>query len=299
MSELIERGEFTLNPERALEMLGDHLLPTREHYLLLWTQAAYLLGAPELQVEIGRFGVTYRFQSTRDLPSLELARHIHSVDDRAIQSLALGVRVASRGVGKVTIESSSGFHVFAKDGSWKEIGGGGDEVVLRVSRFRWDTGPELRLLRRACAWSPLPVRINGVSAALEYWGDRATLAESYLPGQGLAAPAASFALHPPRVCKEHLGRRVPCRIALSLSNRGAPTQLIWVRYGVVIHQEERDLGLPGLSAVLCADDLTTDLTGFQLGEGEDLEKRIEEVRVEAHAMLERTRRKESDVSADL
>ncbi len=286
MSELIERGEFTLNPERALEMLGDHLLPTREHYLLLWAQAAYLLGAQELQVEIGRFGVTYRFQPSRNIPNLELARHIHARDDQAVQRLALGIRVASRAVGKVTMESPSGFEVFAKDGTWKEMGGGGDEVILRVSRFRWDTGPEMRLLRRACAWSPLTVRINGVSAGLEYWGDRSTLAESYLPGEGLSAPAASFALHPPRVSKELLGRRVPCRIALSLSCRGGHAQLTWVRHGVVIHQGERDLDLPGLWVVLCVDDLSTDLTGFQLREGEALDKRIEEVRVEAHAMGE-------------
>lgn len=281
--EVLDRGEFTLNPERALELLGDKLLPTRHHYLLLWVQAAYLLGAPELTISVGWFSIRFHFSPVREIGELNLARQIPLGCDRALQALALGVRVASRGMGKVTLQTSQGSQVFSKDGSWAESGGlrHGRGVALSVTRFRWDHSFELLLLSQACAWSPIPISLNGRDTRRKFWGDSRTLVEKYLDGEGLSAPGASFAQRPHRVPVEQIGQRVSCRLALSLSGRQSDATLIWVRHGVVVGESQRDLEIPGLCAVVCADDLPTDLTGFGLLEGPELQKRIEEVRVEA------------------
>ena len=284
--EVLDRGEFTLNPERALELLGDKLLPTRHHYLLLWVQAAYLLGAPELTISVGWFSIRLHFSPIREIGELNLAQQIPLGSDRALQALALGVRVASRGTGKVTLQTSHGSQVFSKDGSWAESGCVRQGVVLSVTRFRWDHSFELLLLSQACAWSPIPISLNGRDLRLKFWGDSRTLVERYLAGEGLSAPGASLAQRPHRVPLEQVGQRVSSRLALSLSGRQSDAALTWVRHAVVIGESQRDLEVPGLCAVICVDDLPTDLTGFGLLEGPELQKRIDEVRVEALVMKE-------------
>ena len=74
MSELSQPGVFTIDPQRALELMGEHLLPSKNHALLLWVQSAVLLGAGRIEFTVGRMGLSLAFVPQREIPELDLAR---------------------------------------------------------------------------------------------------------------------------------------------------------------------------------------------------------------------------------
>lgn len=284
MSELSQPGVFTIDPQRALELMGEHLLPSKNHALLLWVQSAVLLGAGRIEFTVGRMGLSLAFVPQREIPELDLAREIVGAGDEAFKLLSLGIRVACRGIGRVTLETERLSQTFCKDGAWLESATGKPGLLLKVNRFRWDVSEEVRLLQRSCRWTPIPVLVNGKDVRAQVWGDERTHTQSYLAGTGLSVPGVSLAKHPPRIPAESLGQRLDCRAALSLNQHDQQSRLHWVRFGVVINTEETDLGVHGIDAVLAADDLSTDISGFSLSQGEVKDKRIEEIRVEALAM---------------
>ena len=280
MPELSEQGEFTIDPHRALELMGDQMLPSKNHALLLWVQSAVLLGAESVQFNIGHLGFSMAFEPQLEVPELDLAREILGKGEEGLKLLSLGVRVVCRGIGRVTLENRHFSQSFSKDGAWLESGTGKPGLTLRVNRFRWDIGGEVRLLQKSCAWTSIPILVNGKDVRAQLWGDERTHAQGFLDGVGLSLPGVSLAKHPARVPVENLGKRLVCRAALTTNLLGSRSRIHWVRRGVTIATEEADLGSDGVEAVVTADDLTTDLSGFTLSQGEKKEKRIAEIRAE-------------------
>lgn len=282
------RGEFTLNPARAAEHLRHLQLPGPDHFLLKLVQAGVAAGAAEIRVKIGWFGLEIDIALAECLPLEDLSSYLLRQDRPGLRYLAIGVNAALSSVRAVTLEQAGKRLVVTRKSQWEEKVLPQPGLRIGLARNRWDTSSERRLLTDVCCWCPVPLAVNGHPVQIPSWGSNATLVQSYVPGHSLSAPATSRALSPPRVPSSLAGRRIPCDMVLALESHSGPGIVYFVQHGVTVCQRRMTFGQEGVVAVVGADNLPTDLGGFEVLDGEALEERIVAVRVELEKMSRRT-----------
>lgn len=265
-------GEFTLNPVRAAQHMSRLQLPGPHHYLLKMVQAAVAGGASEIRARVGWFGLELQF----DLPQ-----------PLRLEAMATGVNAALSSLKTVTLEQQGRRHVYSRKSQWEEVAPFAPGLRIGLVRTRWDCSAELGLLSQLCCWCPVPFILNGRSARIAQWGSSRTRVQSYVPGTALSAPASSRAAIPPRVPAQLAGRRIACDMVLALEPYPSST-VTFIQHGVAICQRKVEFGREGVVAVVGADDLPTDLGGFELIDGPALKERIAAIRVEVEKMSQRT-----------
>ena len=86
------------------------------------------------------------------------------------------------------------------------------------------------------------------------------------------------------------GEEGPCRAWLAVAaHLETPNRVIYVEDGVVLSEEEHQLGCPGMIAVISAESLAKDLTGFQLVKNADYERNLEWLRQQASQLRQQLR----------
>lgn len=269
--------KFTIDPDRAVELLGRLQLPDPRFYLLKLVQAGVASGAPLVEVEVGFFGVEVRFLTPSTLDTAHLFRHLVAPGERALRHLAIGVNSAPFAV---TLEQGEVRQVFSAKGSWEEKCRFREGLAVRMRRTAFPSS-EMMFLRERCRWSPVPVLINGLDPGLEPWGRHQ--AETYLFGsERLRAPGSSLAKAPPRLPAALLGSSVRCGGALALVPQGSRVDL--VLDGVIVASRR---GVPGMLAVLDAEGLKTDLSGLEIVEDEAYLALLEELPEQFRLLRER------------
>ena len=182
-----ERGGFTLDREKAREKLSKFRLPSPHFYVLEFIQAAQLLGASRIEVTVDANEVRMRFDgqilAKSDLQSIYRTGFAGGLDPkrRALRRLAIGLSaVWGLDPAEVWIYSSNSqqsvYAEFFPDGDDRvseapEGRGLGSTFYVRervrlshvVDLFHKMRGtlPEEALIRERCAWSDVPVEVNG------------------------------------------------------------------------------------------------------------------------------------------
>lgn len=193
-------GRFSVDAPRAREKLQKFRLPDPHRYVLQFVQAAHLLGASRIEVQVDADEVDLYFDgdplTRRDLEGLESSAFRRRMDrrDRAVRHLAIGV-IAARDVDPARIVITSGREGEAgvrwADGADEERGAraalgpdrGTTHIYLRetlrashLTAFLHKFGADLteeRLVREHCRFSTVPVHLGGerVSRGLHLPGD--------------------------------------------------------------------------------------------------------------------------------
>lgn len=282
------QGEFTIDPQRAASLLRQQQLASPDHYLLKLVQAGVAGGASEIRVKIGWFSIELEFTLPRPLPLQNLSSHLVRPATPALGYLAVGVNAALCTLRTVTLEQGGERLVQTCRSQWEETSTPRPGLRVGLARTRWDTSAERALLADVCCWCPVPLSVNGRAVQIALWGSSSTLVQSYVPGSSLSAPAVSRALLPPRVPPGLAGRRVMCDMVLALESHAGPGAVHFVQHGVTVCRRRVDFGREGVVAVVGAEGLPTDLSGFELLDGDALSERIRAVSVEVEKMSRRT-----------
>lgn len=307
-----ESGSFSVDLRSAHQKMRANTRQTNEIgcYILKFIQAAIAAGASQVELEVGWSEVTLHCSLPGGL----------SLDRGPIRKhLALGVFMAlDQGVQWLAVEIGGNRDVFSEQRQWQEPCPLRPKVLLIRCR-RWSFWrPEIHLIRQRCRWAVPVIHLNeeelhsfsaddpsllkGAAWGL-LSGGGPHLVESYIFGgdsqNRLRAPGFSGARLPPLLPANRVGPWVYCMAMLAISPcNSSKSRLFLAIDGVVLNSIELELGIGGLSCILEASDLTTDLMGLRLiGQteliaGDDLRShplgdRIEQIRREAVKMKER------------
>ena len=109
------------------------------------------------------------------------------------------------------------------------------------------------------------------------------LVERYVAGPGcLIAPSTTSATE--LINPELAGR--PCQMLLGLRALDSSARLLFVRDGILVDERQIDLDIPGLLAIVSADELRTDLGGFEIVEDASYRELLQRLRQLGGEMLD-------------
>ncbi len=270
-------GEFSLDPMKALKKLGDFALPRPAAWVLLAVQAAVAAGCESCQVDVARHRVDFVLSPARqvDLHQLieaTLAGDLNLAPEMGYLSSLIRVCVArswALHLFKVTPDEAVGLKLEQNNLSWeKGEKGEGSALAFSISRpYESRAGEEKKELLYQAHMAPLELSLNG--KRIDTF-DRDHL--SSLLGHGreinlaVAASAGTPGFALPKDSPESLGKQHFEGLALFEARSPKPeVRLNWLRHGVVIKRDVISSGYDvEAHSYVYADDLETDLSGFDL-----------------------------------
>ncbi len=168
----------------------------------------------------------------------------------------------------------------------------------------------LGVLRSRCSYSPIPIEFNGQALQSPWlqpaWGGY-RLAEGFFSGDGPVRLNLPKPETRPCWCTFHQGQyrerssSEPQAFLVSYPDEGEQdgwnahlsisaqlqgrARVLWVKHGVIVEEEQIDLGTPGVVAIVSADFLETDLSQIQLLRNEVYQARVALLRDQASQLL--------------
>ncbi len=284
-----DQGAFTLNQQRASELLERYQLPDPSFYLLKFVQGAVLGGASFIRVALESDGLTFF--------------HDGQESGAALSHLEIGLAAFQSWTAQAPRPQS-------------RVGCRGFLFPRQTRRFFFRRRlPEIALLKERGRYCSIPIWLEnqllnrpffGLASKIEKKGIKADLSSPPRlgPVTWLTCPnwTASSLLAPPSYSQErriHLeslvewkessldpapssafsveGEPMVACHALLRRVSGSWSELTWVRDGVVLTTERNVLDRPGLEAVVSAGELQLDLSDFGLVHDEpfyELTKRL-------------------------
>ncbi len=289
-------GRFSVDPARALRMLGSYALADPQSYLVHLVEAAVLNGAGRVEVQrlwqgcvVEADGPPYQCQELRDLiPGLVAGRW---QTDHRLHPLALAVAAALGSLARQVVVASAArgqLAIACYDGQGVEVLQSEAAATPRQRvevRFRRPRGlrslltghPESGVLRAQCRHCPVDLRLHGAPVA-----DPVRLAPCLVLG---------ILRHPQIPLRFQEDTRLFTRWSSSPGDFAAVLTLgwqgtaqgLWVQHGGRLFPMDSDLG-PSVTAFVVARGLRTDLGRASLARDERMEALLEGLRQEALQM---------------
>lgn len=310
-------GRFTLDARSAAPKLRAFRLANPYFYVLKLVQSAVASGAGRIQVTCSRRGVHLVHDGKLDAEHAEWLFH-HGFSDEAPEA----VRLLAEGVGSAVGATAQSLELACWDGQrgirqvWragiasKSAWRPGGAPRLQFSLRRWlrdqfagwvralsqDVFDLLTSNRRSmtgeggavydrCPYLNPKLYLNGrlvnhfVFGSPRVSSGRHHLAERLVPAR---QPKSSSSFLPPR---PHLQEPLEAMLAIEQQLRPV-AHLTWLQSGVTLMEEQLELGVPGLVALLSCEGLNTDISGFRLVHDAAYRERIAWLRHEAANLSE-------------
>lgn len=277
-------GEFTVDLQRAYQQLARHVFSDANEYILKLVQAANLLHTP-LRIE-HKQDTNIIFDDWPAALGVQRVAEALCRIDFAQQWSPLGLLAQGlRGLLGLTTTGVEVRHTVAGLPG-RDLLSLGSKVSLsleptlptRNSRLRLSVprNPALSaaktelLLKTRCEFSGVPIHFNGeLLAALDSLGSLGShrpkgFSKNTVLAQSLRPSYRSYSISD--------GGRISDRWAvMRLTVDLDPLASVWFcAAGVLTHQRRVDFGVPGITAVVAADDLPADIGGFHLRESDQL-----------------------------
>jgi hypothetical protein len=236
-------GGFTVDAQAAQRTLGGRLFTERSYYLLKFVQAANLAQCAEIRIKSTRRAVeifmTAPTEIYVDAPDRNPASHALSLGILGLKSLnPSGLSVDEDSSGELSVRA---------------------EFVGRSFR---EVAAEHNVLSRRGRYSSVPLLLGANKLNREGPPDEflKPMWNSYLPHGHILAEGRM---------QDPEGHGY-LRIALQRK-----ADVFFVRAGVIVAVRQLNLSVPGFQAVVSADHLDTDLSGFQFVENEKYDRLLE------------------------
>lgn len=312
-------GSFTLNPAQAFEKLAKFQLVNRREFILKFIQAGNL-AAQTVDIKFGkRISVWFEgWDPDIDLHTLfeRFGKLQWGRDGDPLFYLLIGLITLSKLTTeeilltqRVKDQQGSQTLVFSQTASIESLKSPpSPNSYLEIS---WPSSAHLNprglkeLVEKRCAFSRIPVLVNGepiigvvpqpsgkhrvgpAENLAPFFRNNVSLASAYYtpkdPELATSAELPNFPDPlPPTVSQSDLDRTLFLKITVDLD----PTTTIHLMKANVIMREKRlNIGVPGLVAVVSADDVPTDLTGSQFMEGQEMTHLTAQLRECAQRLL--------------
>jgi hypothetical protein len=272
-------GSFSMGAGAAEGKLGRYLLPTPSFYILKFVQAAVLAQCESIDLRVSRSETMIRLRGwTGYNPLLELvngtisplggdatARHLFAglaglrAQDPLMVTLQWNGHKATLTPESVTVD--------------KDTGPGSQDVVLRACcrRSRQQAQVERECVLARCWPVPIPLTLNGrridrdgppSDSFKPLWN--CYLPADFLLGQGTLA-------------------RTPGTVFLRIGLKRR-ARVYFIDAGVVIDTREIPFLVPGVTAMIQADHLEKDLSGFRVAESGSCQDALQELEEVAQAL---------------
>lgn len=262
-------GVFTLNLAKAREKMAKFLLPDPAHAILKLVQAG-VEGAQAVEIQLHpQLKVVYRDWETDSLKRItERLCSPEGDRDDATGYLTIALLSLLSKTDSVTLRLQGEQVRISQDLEWSET----DQIehgVLTVEANRSSDlplGMMRGLLRDRCGFAPIPIRVDGKQLEplfpqtsgkhrVPYFDENTVVAAQTHRGPG------KLDLHSSQQEVRLTGRRARMRLTVDMN----PSAQVWLaRSGVMIEKKSMALGAPGMVALVCVDDLETDITGMQV-----------------------------------
>ncbi len=275
--ELVSKGTFVLDQQKALEKLRDYQLPTAHHHLLEFIKAAHLLEALWIDVSIERNQVVLEFDG--DVLTAEELGEIFSAPfsrsrgarQRALRHLAIGLH-AARGLGLAECVLESGGDVgvgISVAGEEFEEYSLSPAAALPSTRVRLRRPGGLRALRRFVG------RMRGVSDEEEFLRERCRYSDRHIDvngervSQGLSLGGETWA----QVGLQGEGWAAVVGVVPSSTT----VEATFVQHGVVLETTRWPAGWCGAQALVDAGMLKTDLSQSSLVQDQQWQAVVDQI----------------------
>ncbi|MBT9584646.1 hypothetical protein IV102_14985 [bacterium] len=314
-------GTFTLSVAESRARLSQFQMESGL-FLTKWVQAGVALNSQKIRLDVSdRLTATLMGVGNCKLKVDALLGHLQSpwelVPSSPEASLVLGI-LASQAQGPspltVHLKDPDGgllIQVLAGEARAHRTPSSGLDWSLQIS-LSGASGCDFRsILQQRCGYCPVPIEL-GNEVMESPWDnpgeEEYRVAEAFLESDGPArlllpdpATRASWCVlenghysarnsADPRaflLCYPG-GRRCGWDGALAVSaDLQGPSRLLWVKGGVIIEEEQVDLGTPGMLGVVSAHYLQTDLSQFKLRRDEAYQARLALLREQSDQLLRR------------
>ena len=316
-------GKFTLDVAQSRAKLGGFQLQ-EGLFLAKWIQAGVALGCQKIRVDPSeRLTVTLLGGGACPLKLDALIDHLESPLELAPSSpeasLVLGIlasqtQAPSEAGNPLTVhlkdpESGLIVQILAGEARAHKTPPSGLDWSLQISLSNAGHDSYAELVRRRCAYCPVPIEWAG-SLLESDWDNPLEedyrVAEAFFPGDGPARIRLPDPDTRPTWCvlqqnyyqERHspdprafllwrpgeLSSNWDTALAVSAGLQGL-SRLLWVKNGVVIEEEQVDLGTPGMLGVVSAHYLQTDLSQFRLRRDEAYQARLALLREQSDQLL--------------
>ena len=311
---LDSRGHFTVDIQKKRMKIRQNQLSKPIHYLLCCIRAGVTSGAELIDVEISVGGTRVLLKSVKKIEPRDLLEGILKDDSAGPTEELLGAGIQgglSVGAERVEIKLSGARLLVTTDSLEVSESGersGDCELFFSFKQMGLVAGrsrqtQEIEAVKTRCSFSPVPVKVNGVSvvdtfhweslfqwqASPESYGVHPAFAwiEAYLHHEGDPFPVTpsrrrsrveylggdrhtDSTWQPDqksaflRIVPRSNGRRHKIQSLVRLGSRlEGPGRLFLVKQGVVLEEIQEYLGAPGIGVVVRADHLETDFSHFQ------------------------------------
>lgn len=315
-------GTFTLQRAALRASLGRFQLPPG-FFLAKWVQAAVALGVDRVRLELAsEFKVT--LVGSGPVP-LKVERFLEGLENPL--SLPPGCAEAHLATGilgtqaerprsvRMHLKDPAGDSLIHLHGEEAEIhrlpASGGDWSLQLDLAEPGQLEASLQVLHQRCGFAPLDLEFNGRVLQIPGLGlPDSWLAAGYFPGhqrsrlklpeaeaqralfvdrQGrIGGPKTDASLRMILLCPLEEDEFKDCSAYLVISLQPElRSRICWVKSGVLVEEEQVDLGTPGVTAVVSADFLETDLSQVSLLRNEAYQARLALLRDQAAWLLAR------------
>lgn len=287
-------GAFTIDFARAREKMARFQLPDPHHLFLKFVQAANLAGHAisiqtrgQLQVTITGWNPKYRLEQLAGSltsatlqhgndPLSHLSTGLYTLVGLASDPVTVCQRSKDDGLSKV-LEIGEGLELTQSQDTVDQ-----DALIISTSSFPSPLKASSlnQLLKERCAISQVPIRLNGKETKsdlpttsgkhrLKYFRANTQLAARvWSPHRKAKWLPEAF-----RNSRTTTGTRLAwLNLTVDFDDRSP----IWMsQAGVMLELQRFNLKVPGVSGIVSADDLKTDLTGTQFTEGPEMHELTE------------------------